>query len=172
MVERDRVAIMRPMATIVNMTRQTHTLPLFGSLDVAGAAEEATPALNDPAITSVQLTARKYGVRTLISEEMLEDTPFNLIQMLAQRAGTGIGVYEDDQYFGDADGTGTNFSDAVTGTAKALAVAGVLGHTDLVSANFQQLKAYRPGSVWFAATNVLGFISGVKTSDGRPRAGP
>jgi HK97 family phage major capsid protein len=168
MIARDRVAKMRRFANILNMTRQTHTVPTAAAMTAGMVAESTTQVVLDPVIASVQLTARKGQVTAVATMEILDDAAINLVSLYATRAGGSLGKLEDDQFFQDGDGSAPNISAKVAGTAYAEASSTGLAYADVLGMYHTCGQVYRDQGAWFVASDVLQFMGNVRDGNSRP----
>ena len=167
LIARDRVAKMRRFARIMNMTRQTHTIPTANAMIAYMTSEGFTADSGEPVISNVQIEARKGQALGVASKEMLADSATNLVSMLATRAGGALGELEDNQAFRLGNGSAPNIQ-RMTGTAFVSASTNVLAYSDVLSMYFTIPQIYRDAGIWLIASDVLQMLSNVRDGQGRP----
>lgn len=169
LIARDRVSKMRRFAMPVQMTRQTHTVPTIGAFTAYATAEAATATQGEGTIAEVQLTANKWQVKAIASREILEDTPYNLVSIYSQKAGSALGAFEEAQFWRTGNGTAPNASAFAAGTAYAETTSGALGFVDVSTMYYNVGQQYRGAGAWFADSDVLGMLHRVVDAvNGRP----
>lgn len=169
MVNRDRVAKARRFATIYQMTRQNHQIPTAAAMTASMVAESTSAAQGEPTFASIDLVAKAANVKAVASQEMLNDSAVNLINVFAVRGGGALGVLEDDQCFKTGSGSGDNITSSFGGVAFSEATSTILGFKDIAGMYFALPQQYREGSVWMAPASLLLLVSGVRGgSEGRP----
>lgn len=168
MIARDRIAKMRRFATIIQMTRQNHQIPTAAAMTAAMVGESTSPAQGEPTMASVDLIAKTGAVQARATKEILADAAVNLINIFAVRGGGALGVLEDNQAFRLGAGTGDNIT-KISGTTFTETTSGGFAYTlDALRMYYSVAQEYRDQAVWFAASNVLQLLSGVRDTTGRP----
>jgi len=169
MIARDREAKARRFATIYQMTRQNHQIPTAAAMTASMVGESTSSAQGEPTFASVDLIAKVACVKAVATEELLDDSAVNVVNVFAVRGGGALGVLEDDQVFKLGDGTGNNISTSFGGVAYTEATSTILGFKDIAGMYFGLPQQYRTGSVWMAPGAVLNLLTGVRGgSEGRP----
>lgn len=79
-------------------------------------AEGAQVTESNPSLSSVTLNAYKVGKTIYVSNELLQDTGFDLLGFLAEHAGRNIGIAVDTGYVAGA-GSGSNQPSGLIGSA-------------------------------------------------------
>ena len=156
-------------ALVLNLTTEGSTLrvPTAGAVTAVTAAEGAAPAQAEPTFTSEMLILHKLGARMIASDEMLDDSPFNLVQIYGVRAGEGIGALEDSQIC-TTNGTSPNLTEAIAGGNVAEATTTVLIYEDIGTLFFALGKVYRRTAVWLANSVTLTLLTNMVDSQARP----
>jgi hypothetical protein len=118
---------MRQACTVLPMKANTLTIPVgeVGSY-APEVAEGAEIPISDQDYTSVTLTAKKYGVRPMITDEMVADALYPVIEMEIQKAGAklentlnkiALGALIDGTANNEHDASGSNLGIKAIATA-------------------------------------------------------
>lgn len=166
-IARDAAAVIAPLVTNFTTGGLTLRVPTSGAVTADTVAEGASGAQAEPTFTSEMLILHKIGVRMIASEEMLQDSAFNLMGIYAQRAGEGIGAAEDLQICTTA-GTSPDLTEAIAGGDVAEATTTVLIYEDLNTLFFALGKAYQPNSTFLAGTVVMTLLSNMMDGNDHP----
>ena len=166
-VARDAAAVIAPQCTNFTTTGLTLRVPTAGVVTADTIAEGASGAQGEPTFLSEMLILHKLGVRMIASEEMLQDSAFNLMGIYAQRAGEGIGAAEDLQIM-TSGGVSPDLTEAYGGTLQTSATTTVLIYEDLNTIFFALGKAYQPNAVWFGGTLVSRLLSNLMDGNDHP----
>jgi HK97 family phage major capsid protein len=168
MIERDAVATMRRHASIYNMTRQQHNIPTAGAV-ASAMVLEGTIIPNVPATFSqIPLVAQKCATMVVLSQEMLADSAFNLMQVIGQRAGGSIAGTEDEQFWELGGGAAPDVSSIYLGTNYLEITTGTIAYGDLVAMLFTLKKQYRQNAAWYGNSQMLAWLSELMDGNGRP----
>jgi len=153
------------MCTNFTATGATLRVPTIGAVTAVTASEGAAPAEANPSAESVMMILTKLGARIILSDELLADSPFNIMQVTGARVGEGIGVLEDTQIL-TTNGTSPNITGALAGGAVSEATANSLYYVDLATLFFTPGKAYQPNGVWLAGTLVCTILTNLTDGNG------
>lgn len=138
-------------------------------------AEAAAAAPDDPTYGDVTLTKKNSKVFTRASNEMLEDTPFNLVQMMSRGAGRSIALENDLQDVKTGVGTGENQTDAILNNgsvaATTFAVAGTITYLEVNKLYRAIASEWRSDAVFIGNNAVAGFLDDILDGNGRPMFG-
>jgi HK97 family phage major capsid protein len=167
MTARDRVNKIRRLAQPVQLTTQTLQLPTFGAVQSYMTAEGATSTQDEPDPSNVLFRANKAQAYAVASKEFVRDSAFNVVNLLAVRAGGSLGALEDTQA-GTSSGTAPSISAKLAGGNVDEATSTELRLVDLISLYFAVGQAYRAGAVWLGDAAMLTGISGMLDTNGRP----
>ena len=159
LISRDRASTMRRFARPFVMSKQTHTIPTAATMTFAMAGETSTGTEGSPTHTSVQMSAKPGTVKAYVGIDALDDLDLNLMTSYNELAGLAIGAGEDVQFWSTGDGALLNISSKVDGTAYTEETSGVLAFIDVVQMQQALPQAYRRGAAWYAASDVVGFLS-------------
>lgn len=166
---RNREAVGRTLFSRFESNAATLRVPTTTVATAAMVAEGAQAADGTPTPGSGLLSKKKAQSRMIASNEMLEDSAFNLVSFFSERGGAALGELEDTQ-FATSNGTAPNITQAaVTGvTDVAEAVAGTITFAEVNKLFFQVPKAYRRDAVWSADDLILELLSRMVDGNGRP----
>jgi len=167
LIARQAAAVLAPLLSNFTTTGATLRVPTSGAVIADTVAEGSAVGDAPPPFTSEMLILHKLGARMTLSTEMLADSAFNLMQLLSQSAGEGIGAAEDLQIC-TTDGNSPNLTEALAGGNVAEATGGVMVYADLVTLFFALGKAYQPRSTWLAGTAVMTLLSNLADTTGQP----
>ena len=154
-----RLARVRPMATdSLNIPRRESGLTAYFFGDDDGAGLTAS----DKGWGNVQLNAKKLGVLSRVSRDLIEDAVINVVDDLSMEMGYAFAVKEDQCWL-DGDGTSTyggisGIRPAFVATAYASRITAT-GHdvftevdaTDLANAMGGLAAFANPGAVWLCS---------------------
>jgi HK97 family phage major capsid protein len=159
---RFEAAVMRSAGATVIKTSSTHNVPVLTATGTAGfSAENAAYTGADPSVNPVVLGAYKLTYKTVITEELLEDSAYPVDQMLARAVGYAFGLAEDAAFM---TGTGTNQPTGIFNKTADLTFAGTTAITtdELVSIPYTLGRPYRDGACWFLNDQTLLYIAKMK----------
>lgn len=174
---RDAAGRLRAIVTPFSTDAQTLRVPTSGVATAAMVSEGAGGSDNEPTPGSALLAPKKMQSKMVVSDETLEDSPFNVVGYLAERAGSAMGALEDVQ-MATSNGTPPNFTgsfDANTSIAHLTeATPGTLTYADLVELFFLLPTQYHTAfTYWFAGSAMLILLSQmVDAVAGRPIFAP
>ena len=166
-IARGAVAVVARLCTPFTTTGATMRVPTAGAVTADSIAEGASGAQGEPTFTSEMLILHKIGVRMIASDEMLEDSAFNLMDIYGRRAGEGIGVAEDTQIL-TTGGTSPDLTEALAGGVVTSATTTVMIYEDLNTLFFALGKAYQPNSTFLGGTLVATLLSNMLDTNGAP----
>jgi HK97 family phage major capsid protein len=167
MIAREAAAVIAPLCSNFTTTGLTLRVPTAGACTADTIAEGASGAQGEPTFASEMLILHKIGCRCIASEEMLQDTAFNLMQIYGERAGAAIGLAEDTQIC-TTDGVAPNLTEKIAGGNVDEATTTVLIFEDLNTLFFALGKAYQPNSTFLAGTVVCTLLSNMLDTNGAP----
>lgn len=176
-LHRDARAKVRGVATRFTSNSQSLRIPVAASSlsDAAMVGEGSTATEATPQLTSKLLQKRKGQARFAASDEMLEDSAFNLVTFFAERGGSALGALEDIQFCRAAQ-TDPNISESLEQasiTAVAEATSGVLTYQDVVKLFFAVPEQYRTsGLIWMGNAFMMQLLSSLLDLNGRPVFAP
>jgi HK97 family phage major capsid protein len=166
-IAREAAAVIAPLCQNFTTEGLTLRVPTGGAVTADTIAEGASGAQGEQTFASEMLILHKLGCRCIASEEMLQDTAFNLMQVYGERAGAAIGAAEDVQIC-TTDGVAPNLTEAIAGGNVDEATTTVLIYEDLNTLFFALGKAYQPSSVFLAGTVVCTLLSNLMDGNDHP----
>ncbi len=152
----------RPNCTVLTTGLKDGYMPTVGSVTWAAFAEEAAYGDTSPTVGQVSFNVNKSGGSTTLSNELLEDSAFNLPGILQQIFGEAKGRYEDQKII-NGSGTGEPqglrvaiAADAVNFTNTTSVIA-----TDLIRIYWNLPSQFRDGAIWNTTSGMMGQIMGI-----------
>lgn len=159
----------RSLATVIQTSSGERKIPVVASKGEASWIDEegAFPESDD---SFGQITIGSYKVATMIkvSDELLNDSVFNLENYIAKEFGRRIGRKEEEAFFlGDGIGKPTGIFNATGGASDGVTTAGANITFDDVMDLFYSLKApYRKKAVWVLNDGTVKALRKLKDANG------
>ena len=153
-------------------TGEKVTYPVLTAYATANQeAENAALDEEDPTYSSLVLDSYKIGGITLLSEELVTDAGFDILEHVAEAAGNSLGFKANNML---TNGTGTVeptgfINSASTGVTGGTGVSGAFTADDLIDLAYSLDSAARrlPGVAWMANASTVAAIRKLKDDDGR-----
>lgn len=167
--------VARRISRVLQTSRDGGTIPTGTTITWGAIAEEATPAVSDPAFAQIAFTVRKSGANMLLSEELLADSAVNLPAFIGQIVDEESGEYEDQQSI-EGDGTTEPLGLRTTGpAANGGAIADITDLltlaaptlTEIVSAYFELPAQHRNGATWYMTSSLMARIAAISATGGQ-----
>lgn len=159
--------IIRGLATVVS-TSSDRPIPVVSSHGTASwIAEEGAYSESDEAFGQKVLYAHKVGTLIKVSEELLQDSAFNLEEYLAAEFARRIGEAEEAAFV-NGNGVGKPLGvvqDASVGVSAAATNA--VTADELIDLFHSLGRPYRPRAVWLMADATAKAVRKLKGSDGQ-----
>jgi len=152
-------------------TGEKITYPVLTAYATANAEGEGD-ALDeeDPTYSSIELDSYKVGGITLLSEELVTDAGFDILEHVAEAAGNSLGFKANSLL---TNGTGTVqptgfINSASTGVTGSTGVAGAFTADDLIDLAYSLDSSARrlPGVAWMANASTVAAIRKLKDDAG------
>lgn len=152
-------------------TGEKVTYPVLTAYATANAESEGA-ALDeeDPTYSSIELDSYKIGGITLLSEELVTDAGFDILEHVAEAAGNSLGFKANSLL---TNGTGTVqptgfINSASTGVTGATGVSGAFTADDLIDLAYSLDSSARrlPGVAWMANASTVAAIRKLKDDAG------
>ena len=143
--------IFRQMATVIKTSSGDRKIPIVTSKgDAVWMDEEEQYTLSDDTFGQASLSAFKLGTAIKISEELLNDSVFDLPSYIAREFARRIGAKEEEAFFiGNGTGKPTGIFNAIGGAQDGATTAGASITFDDVMELFYSLRSpYRKKAVW------------------------
>lgn len=147
------------------------TYPVLTAYATANAeAEGAALDEEDPTYSSLVLDSYKIGGITLLSEELVTDAGFNILEHVAEAAGNSLGFKANNML---TNGTGTVeptgfINSASTGVTGGTGVSGAFTADNLIDLAYSLDSSARrlPGVAWMANASTVAAIRKLKDDAG------
>ena len=163
--------IFRQLATIITTSSGDRKIPVVATKGSASWVDEegAIPEADD-AFGQVSIGAYKLATIIKVSEELINDSVFNLEQYIAKEFGRRIGVKEEEAFFvGDGTGKPTGIFNATGGAGVGVTTASATAITiDEIMDLFYALKSpYRKNAVFITNDATVKSIRKLKDGNGQ-----
>ena len=163
--------IFRQLAKVITTSSGDKKIPVVASKGTAFWVDEEGPIPeSDDAFGQVSIGAYKLATMIKISEELLNDSVFNLASYIAKEFGRRIGTKEEEAFFiGDGTGKPTGIFNATGGAQLGITTASATAITvDEVIDLFYSLKApYRRNSVFVMNDATVKAVRKLKDGNGQ-----
>lgn len=158
--------IMRTIGHVIQTNSGEHKIPVVASEGTAAwLDEEAAYTESNPQFIQVSLSAHKLGTLIKVSEELLNDSAFDLMSYLSGEFGRRLGNAEEQAFL---TGTGTNQPTGIlndTNGASAgvtAAKADALTFDDLIDLFYSLKSPYRQNAVFVMSDDTIKAIRKLK----------
>ena len=163
--------IFRQLATIITTSSGDRKIPVVATKGSASWVDEegAIPEADD-AFGQVSIGAYKLATIIKVSEELINDSVFNLEQYIAKEFGRRIGVKEEEAFFvGDGTGKPLGIFNATGGAGVGVTTASASAITiDEIMDLFYSLKSpYRKNAVFVTNDATVKSIRKLKDGNGQ-----
>ena len=146
------------------------TLPRLASFGAAGAATEAVQLPGtDPSFNQVSFGSKKYGDYRGVSNELVQDSLFDIEGLVIRLMGENIGIsLGQDLAKGSGTGAPQGIATAATvGVTGATGVGGAPSWDNLIDLQESVLAPYQPKSSWVASNSAVASVRKLKDTSGR-----
>jgi len=162
--------IFRKLAHVINTSSGDRKIPVVASKGTASwVDEEGTISDSDDAFNQVSIGAYKLGTLIKVSNELLNDSAFNLESYISKEFGRRIGSKEEEAFFtGNGTGKPIGIFNATGGAEVGVTAASATAITaDEIIDLFYSLKApYRKKAVWILNDSTIKAIRKLKDTTG------
>lgn len=162
--------IMRGLATVINTGSGDRIIPVVASHGTATwIAEQGASTESDETFSQITLGAHKVTTLMKVSEELLNDSAFDIESYISAEYARRIGVAEEAAFI---NGDGVGKPSGVVGSAQ-VGKTGANGQTTSVTADdlldvYHALKrAYRIRATWLMADSTAKAVRKLKDNDGQ-----
>ena len=163
--------IFRQLATIITTSSGDRKIPVVATKGTASwVDEEGAIPESDDAFGQVSIGAYKLATMIKVSEELLNDSVFNLEQYIAKEFGRRIGAKEEEAFFvGDGTGKPTGIFNTTGGAGVGITTASATAITiDEIMDLFYSLKSpYRKNAVFVTNDATVKSIRKLKDGNGQ-----
>lgn len=161
--------IFRPLATVITTANGDHKIPIVTAKGEAVWMEEGTPYTpSDDTFGQGILGAYKVGTAIKISEELLNDSAFDLTSYISREFARRIGAKEEEAFLiGDGVNKPTGIFAAAGGAENGATTSGANISFDDVMELFYSVKSpYRKKGVWILNDATVKTLRKLKDSTG------
>ena len=162
--------VFRPLATKIQTSSGDRKIPIITQKgEAVWMEEEEAYTLSDDAFGQLNLSAYKVGTAIKISEELLNDSVFDLPSYIAKEFGRRIGAKEEEAFLvGDGKGKPTGIFAAVSGAQNGATTATAnITFDDMLELFYSVKSPYRKKSVWLLNEQTLKMLRKIKDSNGQ-----
>ena len=163
--------VIRANAHVITTSSGLHKIPVVASHgSAAWIDEEGAYTDSDEVFGQVQLDAHKVGTVIKVSEELLNDSAFNLESYISAEFARRIGDKEEEAFLvGNGTGKPTGILNATGGGTVGVTAAGTAAITadELVDLYYSLNAPYRKNAVWILNDATIKLIRKLKTGDGQ-----
>lgn len=163
--------IFRQLANVITTSSGDKKIPVVASKGTASwVDEEGAIPESDDAFSQVSIGAYKLATMIKVSEELLNDSVFNLESYIAKEFARRIGAKEEEAFFiGDGSGKPTGIFNATGGASLGVTAASATAITlDEIMDLFYSLKSpYRKNAVFTMNDATVKAIRKLKDSNGQ-----
>ena len=162
--------IFRKLAHIINTSSGDRKIPVVASKGTASwVDEEGSITESDDAFGQVSIGAYKLGTLIKVSNELLNDSVFDLEAYIAKEFGRRIGAKEEDAFFnGNGSGKPTGIFDSTAGAQVGINSASISAITadEIIDLFFSLGAPYRKNAVWVLNDATVKAVRKLKDGNG------
>ena len=161
--------VFRPLATKIQTSSGDRKIPVITQKGEASwMEEEEAYSLSDDSFGQIALSAYKVGTAIKISEELLNDSVFDLPSYIAKEFARRIGAKEEEAFFiGDGKGKPTGIFNATGGAEDGTSTSTANITFDDVMELFYSLRSpYRKKAVWVLNDSTVKALRKLKDNTG------
>lgn len=166
----DDYNIVRQVAHKFRTNSGSHKIPIVASKGEASwVDEEGAIPESDDSFGQISIGAYKIGTLIKVSEELLNDSVFNLESYFTQEFGRRIGAKEEQAFLvGDGTGKPMGIFDATNGgqTGLTTAATSAVSADELIDMFYSLKSAYRTRAVWMMNETTVKAIRKLKDATG------
>lgn len=163
--------IFRSLATIIQTSSGDRKIPVVASKGSASwVDEEGAIPESDDAFGQVSISAYKLATMIKVSEELLNDSVFNIEQYIAKEFGRRIGAKEEEAFFiGDGTGKPTGIFNVTGGAQLGITAASASAITvdEIIDLFFSLKSPYRKKAVFVMNDATVKAIRKLKDGNGQ-----
>lgn len=163
--------IVRAHAHVITTSSGLHKIPVVAAHgSAAWIDEEGAYTDSDEVFGQVQLDAHKVGTLIKVSEELLNDSAFNLERYITSEFSRRIGDKEEEAFLiGNGSSKPTGMLNATGGGTVGVTAAGTAAITadELVDLYYALKAPYRKNAIWVLNDTTIKLIRKLKTGDGQ-----
>ena len=163
--------IFRQMAKVIKTSSGDRKIPVVASKGTASwIDEEGAYPESDDSFGQVSIGAYKLGTMIKVSEELLNDSVFDLQSYISREFARRIGAKEEEAFFtGDGKGKPLGVLAATGGAETGVTAASATAVTadELMDLYYSLKSPYRKKSVWVLNDSTIKAIRKLKDSNGQ-----
>ena len=163
--------IFRQMAKVIKTSSGDHKIPVVATKGTASwIDEEGAYPESDDSFGQVSIGAYKLGTMIKVSEELLNDSVFDLQSYISREFARRIGAKEEEAFFtGDGKGKPLGVLAATGGAETGVTAASSTAVTadELMDLYYSLKSPYRKKSVWVLNDSTIKAIRKLKDSNGQ-----
>lgn len=157
--------VFRKISKVITASGDYKIPTLTGRATAAFVAENGAYGVTDPTLAGVTLDAYKLGCIVKVSEELLNDSAFDIEALLADDLGSAMALAEEEQMVG-GDGTTEPHGILLAGTSGLTAAGTTAVTSDELIDLFYSVKAgYRANGSWLMSDATLSKVRKLKDSN-------
>ena len=161
----------RRIATVIHSNSGDRKIPIVASKgSAAWVDEEGSYGESDDTFGQLTLGAYKLGSLIKVSEELLNDSAFDLESYIAKEFGRRLGTKEEEAFFtGDGSGKPTGILNATGGAEIGITAAAAKAITadEILDLYFSLRVPYRKNAVWIMNDSTISAIRKLKDNQGQ-----
>ena len=161
----------RRIATVIHSSSGDRKIPVVASKgSAAWIDEEGSYGESDDSFGQTSLGAYKLGTLIKVSEELLNDSAFDLEKYIAKEFGRRLGAKEEEAFFtGNGSGKPTGILNATGGAEVGVTAASATAITadEILDLYFSLRVPYRKNAVWILNDSTINAIRKLKDSTGQ-----
>lgn len=160
---------LRTIATVINTSSGDRKIPVAASKGEASwIDEEGAFPESDDAFGQVSISAYKVATMLKVSDELLNDSAFNLEAYISKEFGRRIGAKEEEAFFvGDGSGKPTGIFNATGGASEGTTTSTANITFDDVMDLFYAVKSpYRKKAAWVLNDTTVKALRKLKDNNG------
>lgn len=163
--------IFRQMAKVINTSSGDRKIPVVATKGTASwIDEEGAYPESDDSFDQVSIGAYKLGTMIKVSEELLNDSIFDLEDYIAAEFARRIGAKEEEAFFtGDGKGKPAGILAETGGAEVGVTAAGAAALTadELIDLFYSLKSPYRRNAVWVLNDSTIKAVRKLKDSQGQ-----
>ena len=160
--------VFRPLATRIQTSNGDRKIPVITQKgEAAWLEEEESYSLSDDAFGQISLSAYRVGTAIKISEELLNDSVFDLPAYIAKEFARRIGTKEEEAFLiGDGKGKPTGIFNATGGAEIGATASANITFDDVIELFYSLKSPYRKKAVWIMNEQTIKVLRKLKDSTG------
>lgn len=159
----------RSIATVINTSSGDRKIPVVASKSEASwIDEEGAFPESDDAFGQASISAYKVATMLKVSDELLNDSAFNLEAYISKEFGRRIGSKEEEAFFvGDGTGKPTGIFNTTGGASDGVTTSGAgITFDDVMDLFYAVKSGYRKKAVWVLNDTTVKALRKLKDNNG------